>query len=106
MEMAISQIIVALITACVPAGVTLYTKSSLKRQANKHSTRQSILQLILEDKIAVLVEHRAPENYQAILDEHHEYHECHGNHYIDEKVAEYKAWYKEVTKLGEKTGKK
>ena len=98
MSQEITQIIVALITVTIPACVTLITTKSVKRQANKHSCRQSILQLILEDKLAVLVENKLPENYQAIIDEYEEYHKCYGNHYIDEKVEEYKKWYKEITK--------
>lgn len=97
MDGGLVQIIVAAITVCVPALVTILTTKSVKRQANKHSTRQSILQLIMEDKLAVMVENKLPENYQAIIDEYDEYHSCYGNHYIDEKVAEYKEWYKEVT---------
>lgn len=98
MDGGLVQIIVATITVCIPALVTIFTTKSVKRQANKHSTRQSILQLIMEDKLAVMVEHKLPENYQAIMDEYDEYHACYGNHYIDEKILEYKAWYKEVTK--------
>ena len=97
MDPSIAQIIVAVITVCVPTLATLVTTKSVKRQANKHSTRQSILQLILEDKIAVM-EDRLPENYQAIMDEYDEYHTCYGNHYIDEKIEEYQNWYKETTK--------
>lgn len=97
MDPNIAQIIVAAITVSVPPLVTLITTKSVKRQANKHSTRQSILQLILEDKIAVM-ENRLPENYQAIMDEYDEYHNCYGNHYIDEKIEEYQNWYKETTK--------
>lgn len=97
MDGGLVQIIVAGITVCVPALVTILTTKSVKRQANKHSTRQSILQLIMEDKLAVMVEHKLPENYQAIMDEYDEYHNCYGNHYIDEKISEYRIWYKEVT---------
>lgn len=97
MDGGLVQIIISAITVCVPALVTIFTTKSVKRQANKHSTRQSILQLIMEDKLAVMVEHKLPENYQAIMDEYDEYHSCYGNHYIDEKVFEYREWYKEVT---------
>ncbi len=88
-----TQIIVTFITICVPAFVTLITTKSVKRQANKHACRQSILQLIIEDKISVM-EGKIPENYKSIMDEYDEYHACHGNHYIDGKIEEYKAWYK------------
>lgn len=99
MDPAIAQIIITAITVCVPAIVTILTTKSVKTQANKHNTRSNILQLILEDKIAVLVEHRLPENYQAIMDEYDEYHKCYGNHYIDEKIVEYKKFYDEAIKI-------
>ena len=102
MDPNIAQIIVAVITVCVPTLATVLSTKAMKRQANKHSTRQSILQLILEDKIAIM-EHKLPENYQAIMDEYDEYHNCYGNHYIDEKIVEYQNWYKETTKKLTKT---
>ena len=98
MDESLAQIIVAAITVCVPAIVTIVTTRSVKTQANKHNTRSNILQLIMEDKISVLVEHKFPENYQAIMDEYDEYHKCYGNHYIDEKITEYKEWYKQAMK--------
>ena len=91
MDPAISQIIVAAITVCVPALVTILTTRSVKKQANKHSARQSILQLIIEDKVRV-IEKGLPENYQAVLDEFDEYQRTGGNSYIHEKVEEYKKW--------------
>ena len=98
MDGGLVQIIVAGITVCVPALVTILTTKSVKTQNNKHNTRSNIMQLIMEDKLAVMVEHKLPENYQAIMDEYDEYHSCYGNHYIDEKISEYRIWYKEVTK--------
>lgn len=97
MDLAVSQIIVAAITVCVPASVTLVTTISVKRQANKHSARQSILQLIFEDKVRAL-EGLQPENHQAILDEYDDYIKNGGNSYIKEKVADYLSWYKEYEK--------
>lgn len=98
-----TEIIVTIITVCVPALVTVYSTHRIKVQANKHACRQSILQLILEDKISVM-EGKLPENYKSIIDEYDEYHECHGNHYIDEKVEDYKKWYDKITE--EKFNKK
>ena len=97
MDPAISQIIVAAITVCVPALVTILTTRSVKKQANKHSARQSILQLIIEDKVRV-IEKGLPENYQAVLDEFDEYQKSGGNSYIHEKVEEYKKWYNRIVK--------
>jgi len=92
-----TQIIITAITICVPASVSLITTISVKKQNNKHSARQSILQLILEDKIRV-AEGGIPENYQAILYEYDEYIRSGGNSYIKQKVAEYETWYKSLTK--------
>lgn len=92
-----TTVITALITAGIPALVTLVTTISVKRQANKHSSRQSILQLILEDKVAVM-EGKLPENRQAILDEYDEYLNCGGNSYVHKKVEEYESWYQSITK--------
>lgn len=100
MDPAVAQIIVTSITVCVPALVTIITTKSMKKQANKHSTRAGIMQLIIEDHVRVM-EGKLPENYQAIMDEFTEYTSCGGNKYIDGKVEEYKVWYKNLTKKEE-----
>lgn len=99
MDVGVAQIIVALITVSVPALVTIVTTKSVKKQANKHSTRSDIMQLIIEDHVRVM-EDKLPENYQAIMDEFTEYSKCGGNKYIDEKIEDYKVWYKTLTKGG------
>ena len=97
MDGGLVQIIVALITVSIPALVTLISTLSVKRQARKHAARQSILQLIFEDKVRVL-EGYPPENYQAVLDEYDEYIENGGNSYVKQKVADYIDWYKKTPK--------
>ena len=98
-----TEIIKTLITVGIPAIVTILSTHKIKTQANKHACRQSILQLILEDKVAYMERKlpgrtgRLPENKQAIMDEYDEYKVSGGNHYIDEKVEEYLKWHKEVT---------
>lgn len=94
MEDGLVQIIVTLITVCVPALVTILTTKSVKKQANKHSTRSDIMQLIIEDYVRE-IKNKPPENYQAILDEYDEYKGTGGNSYIHEKVEEYKKWHKD-----------
>lgn len=89
-----AQIIVTAITVCVPALVTIITTKSVKKQANKHSTRSDIMQLIIEDYVRE-IKGKPPENYQAILDEYDEYKGTGGNSYIHEKVEEYKKWHKD-----------
>lgn len=102
MDPALAQIIVAIITVSVPASVTLFSNKAIKRQANKHACRQSILQLIFEDRVRAL-EGFSPENYQAILDEFDEYQKNGGNSYIHDKVEDYKNWYK--TQISKKVDK-
>lgn len=91
------NIIINAITVLVPSITTIITTKSVKKQANKHSARQSIMQLILEDHVRVQ-EHQLPENRQAILQEYDEYVASGGNSYIHKKVEEYEEWYRELTK--------
>ena len=96
------NIIVAAITVLVPSITTLLTSKSIKKQANKHSARQSIMQLILEDHVRVQ-EDKLPENRQAILQEYDEYVNSGGNSYIKDKVKEYEEWYRGLAKDVHKT---
>jgi len=97
MDPAVAQIIVALITVSIPAIVTLITTKSVKKQADIHSARESILQLILEDRVRAM-EGLSPENYKSILAEYDEYKEKGGNSYIHAKVGNYIKWYDEQEK--------
>jgi hypothetical protein len=95
-----TEILDTLIKVGIPALITIITGKKLKRQANKHSARQSILQLIIEDHVRVM-EHKLPENYQAILDEFDEYKSNGGNSYIQSKVTDYVDWYGKINKRKE-----
>ena len=97
MNLDMTQILTTVITVCIPALVTILKTGKLRKQANKHSARQSILQLIMEDHIRVH-EGGLPENYQNILHEYDEYIKSGGNSYIHDKVDEYKKWYSELNK--------
>lgn len=90
------QILIATITATVPALVTLITNRQLKRTNDMHSARQSILQLIVEDHIRVS-EGNLPENYKAICTEYDDYKKNGGNSYITSKVERYFKWYEDTT---------
>ena len=92
MDSNVTQIIITLITVCVPALVTVITSSKLRKQNNKHSTRSDIMQLIIEDHVRSM-EGFPPENYQIILDSFDEYSKNGGNSYIHDKVIDYKKWY-------------
>lgn len=87
-------IVVALITAGFPMVTTTVTAIIQGRIMNKHAARQSILQLMLEDHLAVQ-EGKFPTNYQSVLLEYDNYRKSGGNSYITDKVEAYKKWYKE-----------
>jgi len=89
----------------IPALVTLVTSMKIRKQANKHSARSDIMQLIIEDHVRY-GEGSLPENYQSILDEYDEYIKSGGNSYIKAKVEDYKKWYAEVKKITKKGAKK
>ena len=53
MDLGIAQIVVALITVCIPTLATTLAAKSMKKQANKHSTRARIMQLIIKVPLAL-----------------------------------------------------
>lgn len=59
------------------------------------AARQSILQLMLEDKVAVMNGEK-PENFQAVQTEFDAYSKAGGNHYVAGKVEKYNAWYENI----------
>lgn len=91
------QLIGSVIVAFISGAVTLITSHYDKKDNRMHSARQSILQLIMEDKINVM-EGGIPENKENILTEYDEYRANNGNSYIHEKVEDYLNWYDNVTK--------
>ena len=99
------SIIIALISAGIPTVTTAIASIIQARASNKHSAKQSILQMIIEDHVAV-AEHRAPTNYQNILNEYDAYHRNGGNSYITEKVEDYKRWFLEWQRTATETPKK
>ena len=88
------DIIVTLITIAIPSIATIITSCIQGKTMNRHAARQSILQLIMEDHIAVN-EGRLPTNYQNILLEYDNYKKAGGNSYVTDKVEEYKKWFKQ-----------
>lgn len=83
--------------AAITAITTIVTTVIRGRASVRHSAKQSILQMIMEDHMAH-AEGRLPTNYQNILDEYDEYHKTGGNSYITEKVNDYKKWFVEIQK--------
>lgn len=89
------DIIIALITAVIPSTATVVVALVQGRLMTKHAARQSILQLIMEDHMAV-AEGRLPTNYQSVLLEYDNYKKAGGNSYITEKIEEYKKWFSNI----------
>lgn len=102
------QLIGSVIVAIISGAVTLVTSHYDKKDNRMHAARQSILQLIMEDKLNVM-EGKIPENKENILTEYDEYRANKGNSYIHEKIEDYLKWYditiKELTKGGKCTNK-
>jgi len=95
-------VIIALITAGFPTLTTAITAVCQSRAAKKNAAKDSILQMIMEDHLAVL-EDGLPTNYQNILHEFDIYSKNGGNSYVHEKIDDYKKWFKHVE--GEKHGR-
>lgn len=95
-------VIIALVTAGFPTLTTAITAICQSRAAKKNAAKDSILQMIMEDHLAVL-EDGLPTNYQNILHEFDIYSKNGGNSYVHDKIEDYKKWFKHVE--GEKHGR-
>jgi hypothetical protein len=82
----------AVIVALISAATTIITALAQKRRTDRNAAKQSILQMIGEDQLAVLYG-GIPTNYQNVLHEYDIYHKNGGNSYVTEKVEDYKKWY-------------
>lgn len=91
------KIIISLVTVAIPSITTIITTLITRKDNYMHNAKQSILQLIVEDKIRVM-EGGIPENKQNILKEYDEYSKKGGNSYVHEKVENYSKWYKSIIK--------
>lgn len=91
------QLIGSIIVAIISGAVTLITSHYDKKDSRMHAARQSILQLIMEDKLNVL-EGKIPENKENILMEYDEYRANNGNSYVHDKIEDYLEWYDVVVK--------
>ncbi len=92
-------IIIALITAGLPVIATVITTLQQNRTNARNAAKQSILQMIVEDQLAVLY-HEMPTNYQSILHEYDIYHKNGGNSYITNKVRDYEDWINKIKAEG------
>lgn len=103
--MDVTSVLVALITAAVPAAVTLHTSKKQYSLSKQHSAKQSILQMILEDQVNYNINKELPVNSHDIHAEYDVYHANGGNGEITKRVEKYDAWFSaiedELIKKGE-----
>lgn len=97
------DIIITAITTCILSAETLVTALIQRKAMDKHAAKQSILQLIMEDHIAVS-EGKLPTNYQNVLLEYDIYKKSGGNSYITQRVEEYTGWHAKIEKEWKKNG--
>lgn len=91
------EIIVTAICSVIIAIINIISNYYTKKDNRMHAARQSILQLILEDKINVQ-EGKLPENRYNVQTEYDDYRANGGNSYIHDKVEDYLEWYDQVEK--------
>lgn len=90
-----TEIIIAAISAGFPTIATIITALLQARTASKNAAKQSILQMILEDRMDYR-EGKLPTNYQNILHEFDIYTKAGGNSYVKQKLDDYIEWYERV----------
>lgn len=90
-------IIIALISAGIPTVATAIAAFVQARTATRNSAKSDILQMIMEDHIAVQEGH-LPVNYQNILNAYEKYHKAGGDEFITDKKEEYKKWFHAIEK--------
>lgn len=93
------EIYIALISAGIPALVTLITSNNQKKLSKMQSAKQSILQMQMEDVISVELLHKLPYNHTNIHYEYDNYKSNGGNSDIDIKMKEYEDWYNNINKI-------
>lgn len=89
---------VSILAIIVPSLVTLITSSKQLKISKMHAAKQSILQMQMEDVIAVEILHKVPVNHTNIHYEYDEYKKAGGNSDIDLKMVEYEEWYGKINK--------
>ncbi len=98
-------IITSLITAGIPACVTLWTANSTKKDTEKQSKRASILSLITMDKVN-WQEGKPPVNQVTVHRLFDEYVALGGNSFIVDVMDDYDDWVKGVEKITQSTKKR
>lgn len=96
------EIIIATISAGFPTIATVITAAIQAKTQSRNAAKQSILQMIMEDHLAVS-EGKLPTNYQNILHEFDIYKQAGGNSYVEKKVQEYEQWFEMIERRRGKT---
>ena len=91
------EVLIAIISAGIPTLTTTVATIIQARASTRHAAKQSILQMILEDRVAVQ-EKSLPTNYQNVLREYDDYHKNGGNSFVTDKVNDYKKWFSQIEK--------
>ena len=91
------EVIVTGICGIIITALNLISNHYTKKDNRMHAARQSILQLMLEDKMNVQ-EGKLPENRFNIQLEYDEYKANGGNSYMHDKIDGYLRWYEQVEK--------
>lgn len=89
------DIIINIINVGIPSATSIVVGFFSYKVASRNSAKLSILQLIMEDRMD-WKDGKFPSNYQAVLHEYDIYKKNGGNSYVEERVNQYKAWYKEI----------
>lgn len=84
--------IIGTVGGILPTLATIVSACLQSRANKKNFAKQSILDLINEDKTEALYGN-LPSNYQNVLHEYDLYSKNGGNSYVTEKVKAYKEWY-------------
>ncbi|MCM1323294.1 MAG: hypothetical protein NC218_03850 [Acetobacter sp.] len=91
-----SEAIIIALVGILPTMTTIVATMLQNRQSRKHSAKQSILQMIMEDQFAWETYRKFPTNLHDIEHEYEVYHANGGNGEITARVAEYKRWREEL----------
>lgn len=89
------DILINVIAVGVPSATSVIVGFFNYKVASRNSAKSSILQLIMEDRMD-WKDGKFPSNYQAVLHEYDIYKKNGGNSYVEERVNQYKVWYKEI----------
>lgn len=95
------EVVIALISAGIPTFATALTAIVQSRTATRNAAKSDILQMIMEDHLAVQEGH-LPTNYQNILNAYERYHKAGGDEFITDKKEDYKRWFHSIEKKGKK----